>query len=243
MAATAGLTPTTILPLNYEERPLQSVTVDGGAHTFSVQTIKSTDVAFVSIPAGNHSVNVVYGAPVTPTPTPTNTGLLSPTSNAAVTVNAGDNNGFGTSPANAYANDGLFAVDTNSGTNTNTSCTNNGKDKHLFYNFNVNLPGTATVQGIEVRLDGRVDSTSGSPRFCVQLSWNGGASWTTAQSTAILGTPVQTFILGSATGNWGRTWVPGDFSNTNFRVRVINVASSTARDFSLDWVAVRVTYQ
>jgi hypothetical protein len=33
-----------------------------------------------------------------------------------------------------------------------------------------------------------------------------------------------------------------DFSNTNFRLRVIDVASSTSRDFSLDWVAVRVTY-
>ena len=33
MAATAGLTPTTMLPLSYGGRPLQSVTVDGGAYT------------------------------------------------------------------------------------------------------------------------------------------------------------------------------------------------------------------
>ena len=136
-----------------------------------------------------------------------------------------------------------FAVDNNSGTNSNTSCTNTGKDKHLFYNFNMNLSGTATVQGIEVRLDGRADSSSGSPKFCVQLSWNGGASWTAAKSTATLGTTVQPFMLGSATDGWGRTWIPGDLSNTNLRVRVIDVASSTARDFSLDLVAVRVTYQ
>ena len=32
-------------------------------------------------------------------------------------------------------------------------------------------------------------------------------------------------------------------SDGNFRVRVINVAASTSRDFSLDWLAVRVTYQ
>jgi hypothetical protein len=31
-------------------------------------------------------------------------------------------------------------------------------------------------------------------------------------------------------------------SDLNFRVRVIDVSSSTSRDFSLDWVAVRVTY-
>jgi hypothetical protein len=31
-------------------------------------------------------------------------------------------------------------------------------------------------------------------------------------------------------------------SDPNFRVRVIDVSSSTSRDFSLDWIAVRVTY-
>jgi hypothetical protein len=179
----------------------------------------------------------------TATPTPSNTGLLSPALNAAVTSSAGDNNGFEVSPANAYANDSLFAVDNNSGTNTNTSCTNNGKDKHLFYNFGVNLPGTAVVQGIEVRLDGRADSTTGSPKFCVQLSWNGGTTWTAAKSTATLSTAELTYMLGSSTDTWGRTWAVSDFSNTNLRVRVIEIASSTARDFSLDWVAVRVTYR
>jgi hypothetical protein len=134
-------------------------------------------------------------------------------------------------------------VDTNSGTGTSTSCTNTGKDKHNFYNFNVSLPGTAIVQGIEVQLNGSADSTFGGPRFCVQLSWNGGTSWTAAQSTVTLGTAAQTFTLGSATNGWGRTWTPSNFSNTNFRVRVIDVASSTARDFSLDRVALRVTYQ
>ena len=179
----------------------------------------------------------------TPTSVPTNTGLLSPSSNAAVTASAGDNNGYQVDSTNAYANDGLFALDNNSGTNTNTSCTNTGKDKHLFYNFSVNLPGTAVVQGIEVRLDGKADSTTGSPKFCVQLSWNGGTTWTAVKSTATLSTAELTYILGSATDTWGRTWAVGNFSNTNLRVRVIDIASATARDFSLDWVAVRVTYR
>jgi hypothetical protein len=62
MAATAGVTPTTMLPLSYGGLPLQSVTVDGGPYTPSVQTIKSVNVAFVSIPAGNHSISAVYVA-------------------------------------------------------------------------------------------------------------------------------------------------------------------------------------
>jgi hypothetical protein len=178
----------------------------------------------------------------TPAPVPVNTGLLSPSLNAAATVGAGDNNGYEVGPTNAYANDGLFAVDNNSGTNTSTSCTNSGKDKHLYYGFGVNLPVGVAVRGIEVRLDGKADSTSGAPKFCVQLSWNGGTTWTAAKSTVTLSTTEQTFILGSPTDRWGRTWALGDFSNTNLRMRVIDVSSSAARDFSLDWVAVRVTY-
>lgn len=185
------------------------------------------------------------GVAPTPTNTPppsSNTGLLSPSANAAVTSSAGDNNGFQTSPTNAYANDSVFAVDTNSGTGTSTSCTSTAKDKHLYYNYNVSLPGSAVIDGIEVRLDGRVDSTSGTPRFCVQLSWDGGVTWTTAKTSATLTTSEATYTLGGAADNWGRTWSVANFSNANLRVRIIPIASSTARDFSLDWVALQVTY-
>ncbi len=184
---------------------------------------------------------------IAPTPTntpvpPSNTGLLSPTANNAVTSSSGDNNGFQTSATSAYANDSVFAIDTNSGNGTSTSCTSTGKDKHIYYNYNVNLTGATAVDGIEVRLDARVDSTAGTPRFCVQLSWDGGVTWTTAKTSANLTTSEATYTLGGAADNWGRTWSTGDFSNTNFRVRIIPIASSTARDFSLDWIAVRVTY-
>lgn len=181
---------------------------------------------------------------VTPTPTPPpagNTGWLSPTANAAQT--GGDNNGFQSNATNAYSDNATFAVDTNSGNGSSTSCTSARKDKHNFYNYNVSIPGGTAVTGIEVRIDGRVDSTSGSPKFCVQLSWNGGASWTTAKSTVTLSTSENSYILGSSVDNWGHSWTSTDLSNTNFRVRIISVASSTSRDFSLDWLTVNVHYQ
>jgi hypothetical protein len=61
MTATLGLTPTTILPLSYKGEPLTTVKVDGVKSSFITETIKSTNVAFVSIPAGNHVVNAFYG--------------------------------------------------------------------------------------------------------------------------------------------------------------------------------------
>jgi hypothetical protein len=133
-------------------------------------------------------------------------------------------------------------VDTNSGSNNNSSCTSNRKDRHTFSNYNFSIPSGATITGIEVRTDGRVDSTSGAPKFCIQLSSNGGVSWTTAKSTSTLTTSEATYLLGGAADTWGRTWASGDFSNANFRVRITNVASNTSRDFSLDWIAVQVSY-
>jgi hypothetical protein len=177
----------------------------------------------------------------TPTPVPGNTGFLNPAANAAQT--GGDGNGYEVSAGNAYANDSLFAVDNNSGTGTSSSCTAAGKDKHRFYNYSITIPGGAAVKGIEVRLDAKVDSTAGSPKICVQLSWDGGTTWTTAKSTTTLTTAEATYVLGSAANTWGHAWTASELGNTTFRVRVIDVATSTARDFSLDWVAVQVTYR
>ena len=176
----------------------------------------------------------------TPLPGPANTGFLNPSANAAQT--GGDGNGYQTNSINAYTNNSVFAVDTNSGTNSNSSCTDSGKDKHRFYNYGFSIPGT-TVLGIEVRLDAKVDSMSGAPKLCIQLSWNAGTSWTTAKQTGTLTTTEQTYTLGSPSDNWGHTWILSQLSNSNFRVRIIDVATNTSRDFSLDWITVRVTYQ
>jgi len=174
---------------------------------------------------------------------PLNTGFLSCTANAAVTTSSGDNNGFQTNPGNACANDGAFAEDLNGGTANSTSCTSTARDRHLFYNYGFSIPAGQTINGIEVRLDAWADSTSGNPAMCVELSWDGGTSWTAAKTSPNLTTAEATYILGSATDTWGRTWSSStDFTNANFRVRITDVATSTARDFRLDWVAVQVTY-
>lgn len=170
------------------------------------------------------------------------TGFKSATAQSAVTSGSGDNNGFQTSAGNMLVDDGAYAVDTNSGTSTSTSCTATQKDRHVLSNFGFSIPAGSTIQGIEVKLNSRVDSTSGSPRFCVQFSWDGGSSWTTAVTSATLSTAETMYILGGVTNTWGRTWTNTDFDNANFRVRLTMVASNTSRDFSLDWAGVQVRY-
>ena len=170
-------------------------------------------------------------------------GYMNCTANAAVTSSAGDNNGFETTAANACADGGGNAVDTNSGTSTSTSCGNSNKDKHDFYDYNIPDPGATPVLGVNVRLDARVDSASGTRRMCVQLSWDGGANWTATKQTNNLSTSEQTYNLGGASDDWGHSWTAADLTNANFRIRVIDVADSTSRDFTLDWVTVRIYTQ
>lgn len=172
----------------------------------------------------------------------TTTGFYNPTANAAVISGAGDNNGFQTNAINAYSLNDAVAIDTDSGNNTNTLCTNAGKDKHQFYNFNMTLPIGATIKGLEVRLNARADSTTGAPKICTEVSWNGGLTWSAAKQTGTLDTRTKTYLIGGAADNWGHIWSSTELSNANFRLRLTNVASSTARDFSLDWVATRVRY-
>ena len=177
----------------------------------------------------------------TPTPTPAalSSGWINPQVNAA--ASGGDGNGFQTNPANAYDDDSAFAVDTNSGTNTSTSCANAGKDRHVFYAYDLSsVPSGSTVLGIEARLDMKVDATSGAPKSCIELSWDGGTSWTTPKISSTFTTTEASYILGGASDDWGRAWSTTELSN--LRVRITNVASSTARDFSLDWIPVRVSY-
>jgi len=216
----------------------QAVTVPAGTAARSYFLVVQADslAAVIETNEGNNVTAVALA--VTPA---LQTGLRSPTANAP--NSGGDGNGFESSPQNAHANDTLNAVDNNSGRDSSTSCTSSSKDKHRFYNYGLTFPAGVSIRGIQVRLDAKVDSTSGSPKMCVQLSWNGGSTWTSTKSTPTLGTSMGTFTLGSPTDTWGRSWTTGNFSDANFRVRVINVSSSTSRDFSLDWVAVSVHYQ
>ena len=97
-------------------------------------------------------------------------------------------------------------------------------------------------KGIEVKLNARADNTKGAPKICVQLSWDGGVTWTAAKNTATLTTSLVDYTLGGAADTWGRSWTVTNLNDAGFRVRVIDVAGNTSRDFSLNYVGVKVTY-
>ena len=216
-----------------------SVTVAAGATsaTFPVATTAVTANTSVTVTGSAGGTTRTATLSVTTNVPPS--GFRGPTANGA--DSGGDGNGFENGAANANGDDAANATDSNSGTASSLSCTSTARDRHRFFNYGLSVPAGSSVRGIEVRLDARVDATGGSPATCVQLSWNGGASWTAARTTPPLTTSIASYVVGGPADAWGRTWTPAELSNASFRVRLINVANSTTRDFSLDWVAVRVT--
>ncbi len=78
--------------------------------------------------------------------------------------------------------------------------------------------------------------------ICVELSWDGGSSWTSAKTTPALGSSETTYLLGGATDTWGRTWGQSEFDDSKLVVRLSNTSLAGAKNFTLDYVAVNVTY-
>jgi hypothetical protein len=163
-------------------------------------------------------------------------------SNVADTGGNGD--GYEGTPGNACASDGSLATDAGSGSaGHSTSCTNAANDRHRFWGNAFGLPGSVTtVDGITVRADVGMNNNGGTSVFCVELSWDGGTNWTTAQSFTLTGTAIATYTLGSSSDTWGHTWTAAQLGTANFRVRVTDATSQNTKTYRLDYLAVTVQY-
>lgn len=128
--------------------------------------------------------------------------------------------------ARAYRDDGLYA-------------TAAGGQEHIYWGFGIPLPVGVDIVGIEVLLDAR--RPPGPPASLhVELSWNGGLSWTTTGYGTETLHPVfwRQHVLGGGTDTWGRSWSGAEFSDGTFQVRLQADGPS-----QLNWVAVRVHYR
>ena len=156
------------------------------------------------------------------------TGYLSPTAQAADT--GGDGDGFESDPTNAFADDA-------------SSATNVGGDgdQHRFYDYGISLKSSFDISGIEVRLDWWLSALGGGNSIDVELSWDGGTSWTAAKTDAVESTSERSAILGGSSDTWGRTWSVAELSDSNFRARATTNGSG-GLTYYLDWAPVKVYY-
>jgi hypothetical protein len=77
---------TTVLPLNYAGKILQTVSVDGKSRDFSIQNIHGVDEAFISLASGVHTFHAVYkiaASPATGTPVPATATVSLPSQSTA----------------------------------------------------------------------------------------------------------------------------------------------------------------
>lgn len=109
------------------------------------------------------------------------------------------------------------------------------------------IQSAASIGRIELRLRAKLTGSGGTTncRLLAGLSWNNGSSWTNATvATPALTTTETLYSLPAAASDWGtnHTWVQGDFTNANFRVRLTwdkpNCGSS--RTVSVDTLEVAV---
>jgi len=108
-----------------------------------------------------------------------------------------------------------------------------------WYNFNFGVPEGASIDGIAVNIEGCSLGIASSVKE-VELSWDGGGSYTSENKQNTFGTTDSTETYGGSTDKWGRTWDDDEFSNVNFRVRVERISAPIVS--GIDHIQVNVYY-
>jgi hypothetical protein len=163
------------------------------------------------------------------------TTFVDPTAEFADSGGTGD--GFEVDPTYAFGDEGGYAQNIDG-----------AGDRHQFYDYNFSVASGCSIAGIEVGLDWWLSETLDDNSMSVELSWDGGTSWTASKTDTTETTAEHTTVLGGAADDWGHAWTASELSNAAFRVRVTSNCTDTTsftcntRDFYLDWVPVNVSY-
>lgn len=185
-------------------------------------------------PDGNQTAYV----PVSASTIAAVTAWFSPTANAQVFFGATTYDPWA-SPANAYTANDAFAT------------SNQGNADYVcYYDFDLTVPPTATVLGIEIRIKAKTTSDpSGNARLILNTTKSAASptdltSTTASRMTSNLTAFNSLYTLGHSTDMMGTTWTPAELNATGFGVMISGNTSSFPVDtnFSLDHIEVRVFY-
>ncbi len=160
----------------------------------------------------------------------TDTGPLSPNDDET----APETTSTFSNPDNAFADDGLFA----------TVTTTDAAEIYEEYGAKAAVPSGATITGIAVPVDLKVNSIDHDPKVEVDLSYDGGTTWLhlSTPKKDITSTDEKTITFGSSTEDWGHTWTRTQLDDDHFRVKVTFTADTTSAKFSLDWIPVIIYF-
>jgi len=151
-----------------------------------------------------------------------NTGALPPSA-AGATFNQW------TQPTNVFLSDDTRA----------TESTNNQRED--WYNFGFSIPSGAVIDGITVVFEANSSSGATGTGADIDLSWDGGTSFTSTQGFTTTISTDQNFTMGGSSDTWGRTWSATDFSNSNFRLRATKTGTES-QSTRVDYISITVYY-
>lgn len=120
-----------------------------------------------------------------------------------------------------------------------TYATTDSANAASFYNHGFGVPETNQITGIEAKLE--ISGSTAAGDIGVQLSWDGGNSWTDARTTPTLTVNDKVVVFGGASDVWGRSWSADNFSNANFMIRL--TGNPSANTIRVDALQVRVYHQ
>lgn len=142
-----------------------------------------------------------------------------------------DNTGV-SNPENAYSSDNSYAV-----------FNDYFMDSIEYKLSTISIPIGATIKGIEVSVEANITMPSGGYNLMIQLSKDGGSSFTTAKSSVIKGSTDVNYVYGGSTDLWGATWSYSDFSS-NFRIKLqINATLGDGYFINVDHVQIKIYYE
>lgn len=153
------------------------------------------------------------------------TGLKSPAS-------TGEDYNQWSTPSGAFSSNDSYALESVQG------------EKQDYYDFTFSVPSGATIDGVEVQVEAKDLNCNVSCIIGVELSWDGGVTYTTAgYDTGELTSSDVVYTLGGSTDIWGRTWSDTNFSDANFRLRInADVLNGETPTIRLDHIQVKVYY-
>ncbi len=196
------------------------VDIDGPVNTHFAKVVDMQSIDAAAVGAASYVLPVPMGSPqnyygvgfyqgVVPEQTVTTTGSTDWLRPTAVLSGSWNN------PAGAFVNDNNYA-------NKLPGPTGSG-ERQQYGDFDVTIPGGASVDGIEIRLRAN-DNTNGGCAIDVDIESSTG--WT-AEKRAVLGGPgtetTNPEFLGGAGDDWGASWTEAYVESGAFRVRVESV--------------------
>lgn len=107
-------------------------------------------------------------------------------------------------------------------------------------NFGFSIPPGATIEGIEVHVNGLYLDAPTSPEWAAQTAKGGVPS--PGFDTAPITGGLETATLGSESFLWGDTWTSADINASNFGVGVIATQTGALSDVGVDDISITVHF-